>query len=173
MCHILFIHESIGELFVFTFWLLWIMLLWRFLYKFCLNSVKFWGMYLSMELLGHVICVCALVAQLCPTLCKPMDSCRLLCPWGFSRQKYWRILPCPPPGDLPNPGTEPKSPALQADSLHLNYQGSPMITICNFLRSCQTVSCSGCTILYSHQQCIRVPVLHVLNTPALMITYII
>ena len=31
---------------------------------------------------------------------------------GFSRQEYWRGLPCPPPGDLPDPGTEPESPAL-------------------------------------------------------------
>jgi len=36
---------------------------------------------------------------------------------GFSRQEYWSGLPCPPSGDLPNPGTEPRSPALQADSL--------------------------------------------------------
>ena len=35
----------------------------------------------------------------------------------FSRQEYWNGLPCPSPGDLPNPGTEPSSPALQADSL--------------------------------------------------------
>ena len=35
----------------------------------------------------------------------------------FSRQDYWSRLPCPPPGDLPNPGTEPRSPALQTDSL--------------------------------------------------------
>ena len=41
---------------------------------------------------------------------------RLLCPWGFSRQEYWSGLPCSPPGDLPNPGIEPKSPTLQADS---------------------------------------------------------
>ena len=45
---------------------------------------------------------------------------------GFSRQEYWSGLPCPPPGDLPNPGMEPRSPALQADSFyHLSYQGSP------------------------------------------------
>ena len=31
---------------------------------------------------------------------------------GFSRQEYWSGLPCPPPGDLPNPGIEPVSPAL-------------------------------------------------------------
>ena len=36
---------------------------------------------------------------------------------GFSRQEYWSGLPCPPPGDLPNPGIEPGSPALQGDSL--------------------------------------------------------
>ena len=38
-------------------------------------------------------------------------------PMGFSRQKYWSGLPCPPPGDLPNPGIKPRSPPLQADSL--------------------------------------------------------
>ena len=42
---------------------------------------------------------------------------RLFCPWGFSRQEYWSGLPCPPPGDLPNPGIKPRSPALQVDSL--------------------------------------------------------
>ena len=36
---------------------------------------------------------------------------------GFSRQEYWNGLPCPPPGDLPNPGIESRSSALQADSL--------------------------------------------------------
>ena len=36
---------------------------------------------------------------------------------GFSRQEYWRGLPFPSPGDLPDPGVEPRSPALQADSL--------------------------------------------------------
>ena len=34
---------------------------------------------------------------------------------GFSRQEYWSGLPYPSPGDLPNPGIEPGSPALQAD----------------------------------------------------------
>ena len=36
---------------------------------------------------------------------------------GFSKQEYWSGLPCPPPGDLPNPGIKPRSPELQADSL--------------------------------------------------------
>ena len=42
---------------------------------------------------------------------------------GFSRQEYWTELPCPPPGDLPNLGMEPVSPALQAVSLPLEPQG--------------------------------------------------
>ena len=36
---------------------------------------------------------------------------------GFSRQGYWSGLPFPSPGDLPNPGIEPRSPTLQADAL--------------------------------------------------------
>ena len=39
---------------------------------------------------------------------------------GFSRQEQWSGLPCPPPGDRPNPGIEPTSPALQVDSLPLS-----------------------------------------------------
>ena len=38
---------------------------------------------------------------------------------GFSRQEYYSGLPCLPPGDLPDPGIEPQSPTLQADSLPL------------------------------------------------------
>ena len=41
----------------------------------------------------------------------------------FSRQEYWRGLPFPPPGDLPNPGIEPGSPALQADALPSELPG--------------------------------------------------
>ena len=36
---------------------------------------------------------------------------------GFSRQEYWSGLPFPSPGDLPDPGIEPRSPTLQADAL--------------------------------------------------------
>ena len=36
---------------------------------------------------------------------------------GFSRQEYWSGLPFPSPGDLPDPGIKPRSPALQADAL--------------------------------------------------------
>ena len=58
---------------------------------------------------------------------KSLSCIRLLAtPWtaahqapqsvGFSRQEYWSGLPFPSPGDLPNPGIEPESPALQADA---------------------------------------------------------
>ncbi|XDB48069.1 hypothetical protein AB1E18_001653 [Capra hircus] len=43
----------------------------------------------------------------------------------FSRQGYWSGLPLPSPGDLPNPGIEPRSPALQANSLPTGLQGKP------------------------------------------------
>ena len=44
-------------------------------------------------------------------------ACQAPLSMGFSRQEYWSGLPLPSPGDLPDPGVEPKSPALQADSL--------------------------------------------------------
>ena len=59
-----------------------------------------------------------LIAQLCPTFCDTMDCS----PWaplsmGFFRQEYWSDCNFLFQGDLPDPGIEPKSPALQADSL--------------------------------------------------------
>ena len=43
----------------------------------------------------------------------------------FSRQEYWSGLPFPSPGDLPNPGIEPRSPALLADALPSELPGKP------------------------------------------------
>ena len=72
------------------------------------------------------------VAQSCLTLCNPMDCAT---PWtvacqappsvGFSRQEYWGELPFPFPGDLPDPGKEPRSPTLQGDSLPSEPPGNP------------------------------------------------
>ena len=42
-----------------------------------------------------------------------LQPARLLCAWGFSRQEYWTGLPCPSPGDLPNPGIKSRSLMLQ------------------------------------------------------------
>ena len=48
---------------------------------------------------------------------------------GFSRQEHWSGLPLLSPGDLPNPGINPPSPALQADSLPSEPQGKPCYII--------------------------------------------
>ena len=50
------------------------------------------------------------------------------CPWGISRQEYWSGLSYPPPGDLLNLGTEPRSPTLQVDSLRSEPPGKLMNT---------------------------------------------
>ena len=48
---------------------------------------------------------------------------------GFFRQEYWSGLPFPSPGDLPNPGIEPRSPALQTDALPSDPLGKPFADI--------------------------------------------
>ena len=83
--------------------------------------------------LGLSVHLCAWVRakslQSCPTGCSPPGSSvhRIL----QARILEW--LPCPPPGDLPDPGIEPKSLALssafQADSFLLSHQGSPFISV--------------------------------------------
>ena len=52
-------------------------------------------------------------------------SCSTPLPKEFSIQEFWSGLPFPSPGDLPNPGIEPGSPALQADSLPIELLGKP------------------------------------------------
>ena len=75
--------------------------------------------------------VCAKLLLLGLTLCNPMTvSHQVLLSMGFSRQEYWSGLPCSPPGDLPDLGIEPTSPAapaLQAGSLRLSHQRSPRV----------------------------------------------
>ena len=68
------------------------------------------------------------VASVMPDSLQPsrLWPARLHC-LGFLKQEYWSGLPCPPPGDLTDPGIEPgspESPALQADSLPLSHWGS-------------------------------------------------
>ena len=87
----------------------------------------------KMKLLSHEpclnVCVCVCVYEL-------LSHVQLFAtPWtvayqaplsmGFSRQEYWSGLPFPSPGDLPNPGIEPRPPALQADALPSEPPGKP------------------------------------------------
>ena len=63
-------------------------------------------------------CGGGLVAKSCPTLATPWTVAQQApLPVGFSRQEYWSELPFSSPGDLPDPGNKPGSPALQTDSL--------------------------------------------------------
>ena len=53
-------------------------------------------------------------------------ACQALTFLGFSRQEYWSGLPFPSPGNLPDPGIQPESAALQADSLPSEPPGKPV-----------------------------------------------
>ena len=79
--------------------------------------------------LSHQSRLCAKLLSSCPTLCNPMDgSLPGSLSMGFPRQEYWSDLPFPSPGDIPDPGIEPKSPVfptLQVDSLVLSHLGGP------------------------------------------------
>ena len=67
-----------------------------------------------------------LVAQSCPTLGTPWTVAHQApLSMGFPKQEYWGGLPFPSPGDLPDPGIKPRSPALQADSLPTKLWGKP------------------------------------------------
>ena len=59
------------------------------------------------------------VVQSCPTLCDLMSM-------EFPRPEYWSGQLFPSAGNVPNPGIEPRSSALQADSLPVKPQGKPM-----------------------------------------------
>ena len=69
------------------------------------------------------------VAQLCPTLRDPVD-CSLpgSSVHGILKARIWSGLPFPSPGDLSDPSIEPRSPAVQADSLLSEPPGKPMNT---------------------------------------------
>ena len=75
-----------------------------------------------MQTCGFLAYVHACSVQLCllfATLCTVARQAPLFL--GLSRQEYWSGLPFPPPGDLPDPRIEPRSPTLQAESLLLNH----------------------------------------------------
>ena len=78
-----------------------------------------------------------LVIQLCLTLCDPMECSLPICPCNspkwisslsmkFSKQEYWSRLPFSSPGDFPDPGMEPKSPALAGRFLTIEPPEKPI-----------------------------------------------
>ena len=90
---------------------------WNFLMK-----IPHWASNRRLSRVTSFTVLC-LIAQSCPTICSPMDCS----PPGFSVMGTLQAgipgrnlqagLPCPPPGDLPNPGIKPRYPTLQVDSL--------------------------------------------------------
>ena len=87
------------------------------IYYFVFHNYKF-SCYKSAILLFECHGGGGLVAKLCLTLATPWTVAHQApLSMGFSRQEYWSGLPFPSPGDLPNLGIEPRSLALQEDSL--------------------------------------------------------
>ena len=93
-----------------------------------------------MESVCVCVCVCS-VAQSCLTLCDLMDYS----PQGFFVHgilQLRKLEKIPSPGDLPDPGIEPRSPALQADFFyHLSHKGNPYGEhgCCSIAKSCLTL----------------------------------
>ena len=87
------------------------------LYIYILYHYRPWG-HREADAAEYTVVVGGLVAKSCPTLETLWTvACQAPLSMGFSRQEYWSGLPFPSPGDLPDPGIEPGSPALQADDL--------------------------------------------------------
>ena len=99
-----------------------------------LSPIRLHAEVLGFETSASIWTLKVLVAQLCPGelyslwlhgLKHPQAPLSL----GFSRQGYWSGLPFPSPGDLPNPGIKPRSPAMQEDSLLTELTGKPLWTL--------------------------------------------
>ena len=89
-----------------------------------------------------------IVAKSCLTLATPLTgACQAPLSMRFSRQEYWSGLPFPSPGDLPDPGLEPGSPALQADSLSTELSRK--------LLTAKVLSVFITSLLYSYQMVIH------------------
>ena len=72
--------------------------------------------------------VSGLVVKSCPMLATPWTVVHQVpLPMGFFRQEHWSGLPFPSPGVLPDPEIEPRSPALQVDSLPIEPPGKPIV----------------------------------------------
>ena len=87
------------------------------------------GIFQARVLEWSAIAFSAKLLQLCPILCDTMNcSLSAFSIHGILQARILEWVAMPSPGDLPNPGIEPRSPALQADSLPLEPQGKPKNT---------------------------------------------
>ena len=84
-------------------------------------------------------CCCCLIAKLYRTLLQPQGlACQAPLSMGFPRQEYWRGLPFPFPGNLPNPGIKPVSPALAGRFFTAEPPGKPI----SIMYLCEKCICS-------------------------------
>ena len=109
----------------------------------------------GLDLIMWLDCVC--VSQSPLTLCNLMNC---PCVHGILQQEYWSGLPFPSPGDLPSPGIEPGSPALQVDSLPSEPLGKPVVSIYRYKICAYSYLRSGC--VYVCVKCIFFPPLVIL-----------
>ena len=94
----------------------------HFIFQFVLQNTCF------LSLLYFPLLFLCLVAQSCPTLCDPIDyKVR-----GILQARALEWVAIPSPGDLPNPGIKPRSPALQSDSLPTEPPGKPLLFLITF-----------------------------------------
>ena len=93
---------------------------------------------------SSILHVCVLVTQLCPTLCDHMD---------YSNCSPWSGLLFLSPGDLPDPGTEPGSPTIQADSYWLSLHGKQSVSHVWLFATRWTVAClASLSMEFSRQE---------------------
>ena len=109
----------------------WLVNKWEFYFAIVLIFEKLGNLICSMNLpcylsISFVNCVCVKSLSHVQLFATPAAH-RAPLSLGFSRQEYWSGLPFPSPGDLPDPGMEPQSPALQADALSSEPPGEPFV----------------------------------------------
>ena len=125
--HIFLIHSSIDKHLVCLLW--WRMFQWTREYRYLFQVTVLFPLHLYLEvgLLDPMCekCVKVLAARLCLTAAPWTVACQAPESVELSSQEYWGGLPFLSPGELPNPGIEPGSPAVQADSLPSEPPGKP------------------------------------------------
>ena len=125
--------------------------------------------FLKISLLISLSLCLSLFFYVCVCVCMPSHFTNVQCcvilwtvarqaplSMGFSRQEHWSGLPCLPPRDLPDPGIESRSPALQADSLPAELPGKPF-SMCVYIYVCVCIHIYVCTYVCvpSHFSCVQ------------------
>ena len=110
----LFLHDTVQNWYRFDCWSLFVLNIISRTFSYILKKN-----FKNTLLKYFIMCACVLDPQSRPTLCNPRDcGPQAALAVKFSRQEYWSALPCSTPGDLPDPGIEPESPASPASQVY-------------------------------------------------------